>query len=131
MHGMLSVQNYVNVILLYNWAKKKRHSKIIKDDVRRLQADDNINLYQCKQLKTKDFAKGCGEFSFPYHFKYKLDVFLKDFLDFSHKLLGLMEEVLSEILQSVLKRKLGNTLDYYSGLFWPQNLPGIYLYIQD
>lgn len=47
------------------------------------------DFYQCKQLKTKDIAKGCGE-SILYNLKYELDVFLKDFLDFSHELLGSM-----------------------------------------
>jgi len=68
----------------------KRQSKIIKDEVRRLQADNNINFYQCKQFKTKNISKECGELSILYNLKYKLNVFLKDFLDFSHMLLGLM-----------------------------------------
>lgn len=88
-HGVLSVQNYIYVILLLT-GQTERHSMIIKDDVRRLEGNDNINFYQCKQLKAKDIAKGCGEFSIPYHLKYTLYVCLKDFLDFSHKLLGLM-----------------------------------------
>lgn len=103
-------------VILPFTGQTKRHSKIIKDEVSRLQTEDNINFYQYKQLKTKDIAKGCGKFSAPYHLKYKLDVFLKDFLDFSHKL-GFVQEVLNGILQLVLKRKLGNKLDYYSSLF--------------
>lgn len=61
---MFSVWNYVYVILPLT-EQTKRHSKITKDEVSRLQSDDNIHFYQYKQLKTKDIAKGCGKFLCP------------------------------------------------------------------